>query len=70
MLAMMGSSPVGRSHVSVITTMSRSLSVMKSEITSAFPSLQIDWALKRHSFRLGEGDGEGEGEEEEESGGE
>lgn len=62
---MMGSSPAGRSHVSVITTMSRSLSVMKSEITSAFPSLQMDCALKRHSFRLGEkeedgvGDGEG-----------
>lgn len=68
---MMGSSPAGRSHVSVITTMSRSLSVMKSEIVSAFPSLQMDCALKRHSFRLEEvekgesvGDGEGQGEKE------
>ena len=79
---MMGSSPVGQSHVSVITTMSRSLSVMKSEIASAFPSLHMDCALKRHSFRLEEeeervGDGEGgkreedgdKAEEEGESGG-
>ena len=63
MLSMMGSSPAVRSYVLVIMTISRSLSVMKSEITLAFPSLQMDCALKRHSFRLGEGDDEGGGTE-------
>lgn len=35
---------------------------MKSEITSALPSLQMDCELKRHSFRLGRGEREGVGD--------
>jgi hypothetical protein len=49
---MMGSSPIGQSHVSVMMMMSRSLSVIQSEMVSALPSLRTDCALNKHSFRL------------------